>query len=191
MGVRKVALSSFTFHFQSRLPHFLLHMLKFFNQARHTMLCLSGERRKLFGLHGCSCHPQQAVHKTASTPHPRCLSLLFQTISLSRWKHISLFSPSGLIPHPPIISGTQQRSLNDGLSRKRDIATRSGMVLWVKGDSSSPGQNAVSVLTLLSLSQAAKTQTDTRDTLRTSYSTCSHLQVEMEGGGDTTLRMRL
>lgn len=41
------------------------------------------------------------------------------------------------------------------------------MALYIKGDSSIPGQNATSVLILLSLSQGAEMQTGIGDTLRT------------------------
>lgn len=65
------------------------------------------------------------------------------------------------------------------------------MALHIKGDSSIPGQNVTSVLTLLSLSQTYEMQVEIQDTLSYIYPTCSHLQAELEGRGDTTLRMRL
>lgn len=68
-------------------------------------------------------------------------ALLFQTISLSWGKCISLFFLSRLTFHISLVSASQQCLLSDGFSRKLGLAVSSGMVLYIKGGNSSPAQN--------------------------------------------------
>lgn len=134
---RRESLSPFMFH-SVQASAFLLHMLTF--ERPKALKC------RAFGGSRGSCRAVAAIHSEHIKHHhsPSAFSppaLLFQTISLSWGKCISLFFPSGLMFHLSLVSTSQQCSLNDGFSRKLGLAVSSAVVLYIKGGNASPAQS--------------------------------------------------